>query len=153
MRWWSSSEGSYLTFRWRNAIMPGIWRETEHRKLKRIFWIPLRCRLCFGLICTRNRTLTKFSWLRPQPDRHTNLLSHSVAKKLPFKSQMPLEYLCFWLRTSKTDYCLQFISKSNYHQEIPKLNVNKKNVVHLAQQLTQSKVQGHIALLSPSDKI
>ena len=133
--------------------MPGIWRETEHRKLKRIFWIPLRCRLCFGLICTRNKKLTKFSWLRPQPDRHTNLLSHSVAKKLPFKSQMPLEYLCFWLRTSKTDYCLQFISKSNYHQEIPKLNVNKKNVVHLAQQLTQSKVQGHIALLSPSDKI
>ena len=21
--------------------MPGIWREAEHRKLKRIFWIPL----------------------------------------------------------------------------------------------------------------
>ena len=28
-----------------------------------------------------------------------------------------------------------------------------KKLVHLAQQLTQSKVQGHIALLSPSDKI
>ena len=31
--------------------------------------------------------------------------------------------------------------------------LTKKLVVHLAQQLTQSKVQGHIALLSPSDKI
>ena len=28
-----------------------------------------------------------------------------------------------------------------------------KKLVHLAQQLTQSKVQGRIALLSPSDKI
>ena len=47
-----------------------------------LYW----CQLCFGLIYTRNKKLTRFSWLRPQPERHTNLLSHSVAKKLPFKS-------------------------------------------------------------------
>ena len=54
MRWWSSSEDSYLTFRWRNANMPGVWREAEHRKLKRISWKGADCASVWLLRGTKN---------------------------------------------------------------------------------------------------
>ena len=86
--------------------------------------------------------LTKFSWLRPHPERQTSLLSHSVARKFPAKKDLCHNLLPQnSLQNHKTSIILPRVKNLDRHRYLS----------HLVVQRTQNKEQDHISSLATSD--